>query len=222
MEHFVPICAMAAQRSSGLALFNVFTVSVTILEAGLLGFLSPNLHLVNNPLTVTRICACTLALVNSVGIYWLQGSYHIKKWQPVKGFILVALSSIFFHALTVLYGAPLLESVAETYHFACLLAVLTVLPSCAALGINSFSWLRLYAHNRPDSPVEACVQLTTLCSLVGAWIGAFPIPLDWDRPWQTWPITCVIGTLTGNTIGHLWSSYASSSKTHALPKSKLG
>lgn len=21
-------------------------------------------------------------------------------------------------------------------------------------------------------------------SVLGAWLGAFPIPLDWDRPWQ--------------------------------------
>ena len=21
---------------------------------------------------------------------------------------------------------------------------------------------------------------------IGSWCGAFPIPLDWDRPWQTW------------------------------------
>ncbi len=25
---------------------------------------------------------------------------------------------------------------------------------------------------------------TTGCSVIGAWLGAFPIPLDWDRPWQ--------------------------------------
>lgn len=28
------------------------------------------------------------------------------------------------------------------------------------------------------------LQITTACSVVGAWLGAFPIPLDWDRPWQ--------------------------------------
>ena len=34
----------------------------------------------------------------------------------------------------------------------------------------------------------------------GTWFGAFPIPLDWDRPWQAWPITCVIGAVIGNAL----------------------
>ena len=39
-----------------------------------------------------------------------------------------------------------------------------------------------------------------LGAVVGAWFGAFPIPLDWDRPWQAWPITCVIGAVIGNAL----------------------
>lgn len=31
---------------------------------------------------------------------------------------------------------------------------------------------------------DTCLQITVACTLVGAWVGAFPIPLDWDRPWQ--------------------------------------
>ena len=26
--------------------------------------------------------------------------------------------------------------------------------------------------------------MSCMAALVGAWLGAFPIPLDWDRPWQ--------------------------------------
>lgn len=31
---------------------------------------------------------------------------------------------------------------------------------------------------------DTCLQITVACTVVGAWVGAFPIPLDWDRPWQ--------------------------------------
>ncbi len=32
--------------------------------------------------------------------------------------------------------------------------------------------------------------------MVGAWFGAFPIPLDWDRPWQVlFPLITVLGTV---------------------------
>lgn len=34
---------------------------------------------------------------------------------------------------------------------------------------------------------DTCLQITVACTLVGAWVGALPIPLDWDRPWQVSP-----------------------------------
>jgi len=39
--------------------------------------------------------------------------------------------------------------------------------------------------------------------LFGAWLGAFFIPLDWDRPWQAWPLPCAIGGLIGELTSSL-------------------
>lgn len=36
---------------------------------------------------------------------------------------------------------------------------------------------------------------------VGAWLGAVPIPLDWDRAWQAWPVTVVVGAYAGGVLG---------------------
>ncbi|KAI5306451.1 hypothetical protein KEM56_000870 [Ascosphaera pollenicola] len=33
--------------------------------------------------------------------------------------------------------------------------------------------------------------------LVGAWFGAVPVPLDWDRAWQAYPITIIAGAYIG-------------------------
>lgn len=38
-------------------------------------------------------------------------------------------------------------------------------------------------------------------AVVGAWLGAVPIPLDWDREWQKWPVTVVVGTYLGYVLG---------------------
>ena len=38
---------------------------------------------------------------------------------------------------------------------------------------------------------------------LGAWCGAMVIPLDWDRPWQKWPIPCVAGAVAGFGVGAL-------------------
>lgn len=39
--------------------------------------------------------------------------------------------------------------------------------------------------------------------IAGAWLGAVPIPLDWDREWQRWPVTIVVGIVVGYIIGRL-------------------
>lgn len=36
---------------------------------------------------------------------------------------------------------------------------------------------------------------------IGAWLGAVPIPLDWDREWQKWPVTVVTGLYLGYLVG---------------------
>jgi phosphatidylinositol glycan class F len=38
-------------------------------------------------------------------------------------------------------------------------------------------------------------------AFVGAWLGAVPIPLDWDREWQKWPVTIVTGIYLGYVLG---------------------
>ena len=40
-----------------------------------------------------------------------------------------------------------------------------------------------------------------LGAILGAWFGAVPIPLDWDREWQKWPVTIVTGAYIGWAIG---------------------
>lgn len=32
-------------------------------------------------------------------------------------------------------------------------------------------------------------------------MGAVPIPLDWDRDWQKWPVTIVAGMYAGAVVG---------------------
>ncbi|EDV22220.1 uncharacterized protein TRIADDRAFT_59237 [Trichoplax adhaerens] len=53
----------------------------------------------------------------------------------------------------------------------------------------------------PLSTIEAMVMFTSYGGILGAWLGAFTIPLDWDRPWQVWPIPCSIGTMMGYGAG---------------------
>lgn len=78
---------------------------------------------------------------------------------------------------------------------------------------------------------ERGLYIMFMCTLLGAWLGAVPIPLDWNRPWQVgmpksccvqlqvyimtlqhcgicsviglqvWPIPCSCGALAGSLVG---------------------
>jgi hypothetical protein len=56
-------------------------------------------------------------------------------------------------------------------------------------------------------------------TIMGAWLGAIPIPLDWDRWWQRWPITCfvssTIGAVISMLISYLWLWIRQRRKTNA-------
>jgi phosphatidylinositol glycan class F len=45
----------------------------------------------------------------------------------------------------------------------------------------------------------------SLFTFLGAFIGAFPIALDWDRPWQAWPLTPLTGAILGCVAGNYYS-----------------
>ncbi|EEY14575.1 glycosylphosphatidylinositol anchor biosynthesis protein [Verticillium alfalfae VaMs.102] len=44
-------------------------------------------------------------------------------------------------------------------------------------------------------------------ALFGAWLGAVPIPLDWDREWQKWPVTILYGLYAGYVAGKVTGGF---------------
>nr|XP_054758774.1 phosphatidylinositol-glycan biosynthesis class F protein-like [Lytechinus pictus] len=124
-----------------------------------------------------------------------------KVVSSIKYGLLIFFSSIAFHIIAVLYGAPFTETVTETATFGVLLTTIVTIPTLCVLGTNAECYSRLIGSRRPHAGVETCLAYIVFFSLLGAWLGAFPIPLDWDRPWQKWPVSCCIGALSGHTLG---------------------
>ncbi|RXN01752.1 Phosphatidylinositol-glycan biosynthesis class F protein [Acipenser ruthenus] len=137
------------------------------------------------------ICTVGVAAVN-IAIYTLLGvsppakkntlSYKVTKVS--KSCLYFMFSCLLFHGIVVLYGAPLLESASETFSFAVLLSTFTTLRCLCILGPNVQAWIRVFSRNGAMSIWDTSLQITTASSVIGAWLGAFPIPLDWERPWQ--------------------------------------
>jgi phosphatidylinositol glycan class F len=184
--------------------------------------LTDKLDIVANPLLVTKLaCCCMVAFhvaMGLVGITKEQGSLrasHAKSktirakiWKWVNRVGVILLSVLVLHVGIILFGAPVIESTQETFHLSSLLACASVLPCVCVIGPSFDSWLTVWtSHSKSqDYAREYASLLTAICSIIGTWIGAFPIPLDWDRDWQVWPISCLVGTLLGHCVGLIAAS----------------
>lgn len=140
-------------------------------------------------------------------VTWLKNSQtstskksRLKLGVLFKCLLCMGLMVVVLHVFIVLFGAALTAHVSETFHLAALAASLGLWPCVFVYGLQWEAWFStIFAFDDPSfSGIDGCVSLGAKGALVGLYLGAIPIPLDWDRPWQEWPTTCVVGTLVGH------------------------
>ncbi|KAM0749195.1 hypothetical protein T439DRAFT_326937 [Meredithblackwellia eburnea MCA 4105] len=113
-------------------------------------------------------------------------------------------ASVIVHVVAVLLGAPLIKNAQDTYLLSLLVSILAVTPMATVLdppNEDQYTWIRLLSSFTWNNNLELALLFPALGTFAGCWLGAVPIPLDWDRPWQKWPTTCVLGALAGHAIG---------------------
>lgn len=113
------------------------------------------------------------------------------------------LSAPALYIIVVLFGAPLTTHQPHTLLLAFHLGLLTTPQLFYAHGLATETWLKIASL---QLPVDELFGMS-LGACVGAWIGAIPIPLDWDREWQKWPVTIVTGLYIGAVVGKLVGGY---------------
>ncbi|CAL1709744.1 unnamed protein product [Somion occarium] len=126
------------------------------------------------------------------------------------------VTSVVFSIVIILYGAPLNSHLLRTYLLGLLVALLSVFSAAYTLGVPSLgsdteslvrrlTWIRLFAELSPRTPVERAILYPAIGTVLGCWVGAIPIGLDWERPWQAWPLTPAYGAVSGYIVGSLWA-----------------
>lgn len=77
---------------------------------------------------------------------------------------------------------------------------------------TKFSELSEYLHffvcdkyESPRGALEYSICIPAHGAVIGAWFGAWPMPLDWERPWQEWPVCVTYGMAGGFIIGEIVS-----------------
>jgi phosphatidylinositol glycan class F len=115
----------------------------------------------------------------------------------VLSLLLTAFVTPFLHGIMILFGAPLLTLVPHTFLCAAHLAVVSLFPLFYVHGVNPTAWVEVAGFRAPfDESFGGLVG-----AVLGAWLGAVPIPLDWDREWQKWPVTILCGIYGGYFLG---------------------
>eukprot|EP00899_Mesostigma_viride_P017547 jgi/Mesvir1/25794/Mv06772-RA.1 len=163
-----------------------------------------DLNLIDNPSTVIQIGA---ALYGICVLYTLlkgpcNPSLPSRLALLLRFGVGTVVGTCAAYVGALFFGAPYTEQVEETLHFSLLLAVLAVAPAVCVLGFDRASYSRLFLDSgKAASLAEVAVVMPALGAVLGAWLGAAVIPLDWDRPWQVWPISCVFGMVAGHAFG---------------------
>lgn len=120
-----------------------------------------------------------------------------------KSFVFLLGVMFSFFVGIILFGAPVLDCHEETLILSTLLTLLTVFPLIAHTGVETS--MQLLFGVKPyvkDTIIDMliCNAFLTVC---GAWLGAVVIPLDWNTPWQQWPIPCYLGAVGGYLLSNV-------------------
>lgn len=130
---------------------------------------------------------------------------HADSAQPafLSLVLTLTLSAPILYIVSVLFGAPLTTHLPHTLLLAVHLALLITPHLYYVHGLDPTTWTHIASLQLPID--EAYGMSIGAC--VGAWIGAIPIPLDWDREWQKWPVTIVVGLYAGAVVGKVPGAY---------------
>lgn len=126
-----------------------------------------------------------------------------RNQTAILALLLTAISTPAVYILFVLFGAPFLDHVAHTLLCSAHFSLLALFPIFYSRGINGDALVAVAGASAPlDETFGGLVG-----AVVGAWLGAVPIPLDWDREWQKWPVTILVGMYAGSLLCS-WASGA--------------
>ena len=141
----------------------------------------------------------------------------MSNFQPlVQSLFLLIPATILFYTVIVLFGAPLTTHIPQTFLTALHVAFLSTYPLSSSITPSLENMRQLITlEYHADIDVLKWAYWGGIGTVIGAWLGAVPIPLDWDREWQVnncdasglteqkWPITIIVGAYIGHAIGLL-------------------
>ena len=123
----------------------------------------------------------------------------------LRGIAAVWGGAIAFFLLAILLGAPLTRQFYETLVWSTLQACFTVLPVFLLHGVNLKDLWRIFVAGVVESKTERVIRTCGVWSMIGTMVGVSAFPLDWDEPWQEYPLPIVVMCTVGFFVGAAFS-----------------
>lgn len=203
------------ERRKVLAFNNVFT-SVVLLLVILYLNMSDDLYDVGkyNKFWILS-CFASLEIIKSIIYYNTQKKTlksaelkHYRLSNLFKSFLTFLLMVGVYYVIVVLFGAPFLTHQEQNLMFALILSIFTILPVCLHCGHEAGLSILLTLTNYDGNELFKKFVFNARLTFLGAWFGACVIPLDWEKPYQEWPIPCYFGAVFGYLVSNVVSYVA--------------
>lgn len=123
-------------------------------------------------------------------------------WRAVgRGLLGIPLGALINIFGAIALGAPVgIQYLLRTINWSLLMSLLTFVPAACVFGSSWTDWQRVFAHTKPIGAIDYMICLPAHGAIIGAWLGAWPMPLDWERPWQEWPVCVSYGAMAGYLV----------------------
>uniref|UniRef100_A0A0E0QX92 Phosphatidylinositol-glycan biosynthesis class F protein n=1 Tax=Oryza rufipogon TaxID=4529 RepID=A0A0E0QX92_ORYRU len=123
-----------------------------------------------------------------------------------RGLLGLPIGGAFLNAFgAIVLGAPIgIKYWAATTYWSLLMSLFTIVPAACVFGASKVNWQAVLSHSiycGSTDAVDYMISAPAHGAVIGAWLGAWPMPLDWERPWQEWPISVTYGSVAGHLIG---------------------
>eukprot|EP00850_Spirogloea_muscicola_P013343 SM000090S24305 [mRNA] locus=s90:151377:160912:- [translate_table: standard] len=135
---------------------------------------------------VQRAAASRAAFVPAAGA---EAAAHVPRFQAAAALARAAAGLLAgfvgFLAVAVFFRAPMsLSNAHATASWALLMASTVCVHGAVLLGPSKDDLRRVFLAFEPWNERERVAIALALGTTVGCWFGAWPMPLDWDKPWQ--------------------------------------
>ncbi|XP_073220656.1 uncharacterized protein [Cicer arietinum] len=199
--------ASVAEASPAISASEAFTVNLLCGVGLALSLWVANtvysINLVTDPsLTLFIISITELPIVILLYGCYRQNRQRCSYLRAVgRGILGVPIGALLNSLGAIALGAPVtFQHVAKTLNWSLMMSLFTIVPASCVLGSSWADWKRIFAQTKPNGSIEYLICLQAYGAVIGGWFGAWPMPLDWERPWQEWPISVSYGTLSGYLV----------------------